>query len=98
MDGTSDLTKPLRDATRALEKNPDDKPEVKRLLTEAVGIFNKKVDWRQKAVESIGPGVEAYDQAIFDTIGLRTQRRLPEDTALNVAACMSHHTDVSLSF
>ena len=98
VDGTSDLTKPLRDASRALEKNPDDKPEVKRLLDEAVAIFNNKVDWRQKAVESIGPGLKAYDEAIYDTIGLRSQRRLPEDTALNVAACMSHHTDVSLSF
>jgi hypothetical protein len=98
VDGTSDLTKPLRDASRALEKNPDDKPEVKRLLDEAVAIFNNKVDWRQKAVESIGPGLKAYDEAIYDTIGLRSQRRLPEDTALNVAACMSHHRDVSLSF
>ncbi len=98
VDGTSDLTKPLRDASRALERNPDDKPEVKRLLGEALQIFNAKVDWRQKAVESIGPGLKTYDQAIFDTIGLRSQRRLPEDTALNVAACLSHHRDVSLSF
>ena len=98
VEGTSDLTKPLRDASRALERNPDDKPEIKRLLNEAVGIFNGKVDWRQKAIASIGPGVKAYDEAIYDTIGLRSQRRLPDDTALNVAACMSHHTDVSLSF
>jgi hypothetical protein len=98
VDGTSDLTKPLRDATRALERNPDDKPELKRLLTEAEEIFAAKVDWRQKAIESIGPGLETYEQAIFDTIGLRSQRRLPEETALKVAACMSHHRDVSMSF
>jgi hypothetical protein len=49
-------------------------------------------------VASIGEGLNAYDDAIKDTIGVRQQRRLPDDIALDVAACMSHHRNVSLSF
>ena len=96
--GTGDVTKALRDASSYIAKNPTDQPEIRKLVDNARQAFMDNLAWRQKAVASAGDGVNAYDAAINDTIGLRQQRRLPEDIALEVAACLSHHRNISLNF
>ena len=98
VDGTGSINNALRDASRFAAKSPTDVDGLKELLDKAVAAFNKENAWRQEVKAAVGEKVEAYERAIHDTIGLRSLKRLPEDTALNVAACMSHHSDVSLSF
>jgi tripartite ATP-independent transporter DctM subunit len=96
--GSSDVAKAFREASRFVRRNPDDKAELQQLLDTAQAAYAKELDWRQKAASSIGDGVNQYERAIHDTIGIRQLKRLPDDIALDVASCMSHHRDVSLSF
>jgi len=96
--GSNDIRKELRKVSRHAAKSPDDTPELKNLLVETARVYDDQVRWRTAAKVELGVGLGKYEAAIRNTIGLRSLRRLPEDTALNVASCMSHHTDVSLSF
>ncbi len=95
---TNEINQALRNVSRHADRSPDNLPELKNLLVEANRVYDEQARWRTAAKADLGEGVAQYEAAIRDTIGLRSLRRLPEDTALNVAACMSHHTDVSLSF
>ncbi len=96
--GTGDITQALRNVATQIRRNPTDQPELRKLVDNARQAYVDELAWRQQAVASIGEGLNAYDDAIKDTIGVRQQRRLPDDIALDVAACMSHHRNVSLSF
>jgi TRAP-type C4-dicarboxylate transport system permease large subunit len=96
--GTNDIKKELRKVSRHAAKSPDDVPELKNLLVETTRVYDDQVRWRTAAKANLADGLGKYEATIRNTIGLRSLRRLPEDTALNVATCMSHHTDVSLSF
>ena len=96
--GSNDIRKALRKVSRHAAKSPDNLPELKNLLVQTSQVYDDEVKWRSAAKADLGDGLGKYEAAIRNTIGLRSLRRLPEDTALNVAACMSHHTDVSLSF
>ena len=96
--GTNDLNKALRQVSRHAARSPDDVPELKNLVVETSRVYDDDVRWRTAAKANLAEGLGKYEAAIRNTIGLRSLRRLPEDTALNVASCMSHHTDVSLSF
>ena len=96
--GSNDINKALRKVSRHAAKSPDDVPELKNLLVETVRVYDDQVRWRTAAKAELGDSVGKYEAAIRNTIGLRSLRRLPEGIALDVAACMSHHTDVSLSF
>ena len=96
--GTNDLNKALRLVSRHAARSPDDVPALKNLVVETSRVYEDEVRWRTAAKADLADGLGKYEAAIRNTIGLRSLRRLPEDTALNVAACMSHHTDVSLSF
>ncbi len=96
--GTNDLNKALRQVSRHTSRSPDKLPELKNLVVEASRIYEEELRWRTAAKADLADGLGTYEAAIRNTIGLRSLRRLPEGTALNVAACMSHHTDISLSF
>jgi len=96
--GSNDIRKAVRKVTRHASKSPDNLPELKNLLVQSKREFDDQLRWRTAAKADLGDELGKYEAAIRDTIGLRSLRRLPEDTALNVAACMSHHTDISLSF
>jgi hypothetical protein len=67
-------------------------------LNQAVAAFEADIAWRRQAERDLKPGLDAYDAAIRDTIGLRGQPRLPEEQALYVAGCSAGHRDISLSF
>ena len=98
VDGTNNISTALREVSRLASKSPNDTEGLKKLVDRSIAAFDKESAWRQEVKAAVGPQVETYERAIHDTIGLRSLKRLPEDTALNVAACMSHHTDVSLNF
>ena len=63
-----------------------------------LAAFEADVAWRQRADAGLKDGLAAYDAAISTTIGLRGQRKLPQEQALYVAACGAGHRDISLSF
>ena len=83
------------DAAAAAEADP---AAAAAALAEAGTLLASEVAWREKASTGLLPGLETYEAAIRNTIGLRGQHRLPRTQALFVASCSSHHRDVSLSF
>ena len=67
-------------------------------LAEGMKRYRAEVSWRRQARAELADGLAAYDAAIMDTIGLRSQDRLTGDQADVIAACQSIHRDVSLNF
>ncbi|MBB3065700.1 TRAP transporter large permease subunit [Limibacillus halophilus] len=98
IDGTSDIKSQLSKARRELRKEGTDQQEVAERLAAALQAYDGEVAWRQNAQGALLSGLSAYEGAIKHNLGLRQQSRLPDDIALDVAACRSHHNDVSLSF
>ena len=68
------------------------------MIAEALALYEAERAWRQRGASELARGLERYDLAIRDTIGLRLQERLPSDVANSVAACRSVHRDISLHF
>ncbi|PVB62471.1 TRAP transporter large permease subunit [Labrenzia sp. 011] len=97
-EGTSDIRKGLSEARKIMRSRTPDADEALAEIDKSIAALEADLAWRQKAATEILPQFSAYDAAVGDTIGLRQQDRLPKDMALDVAACMSNHRDVSLSF
>ena len=96
--GTSPIKSKLSKARRAI-KGKKPKPEKAiRYIKEGLTLYAAEVDWRRLAATELAPALAAYDIAIKDTIGLRLQRRLPDDRIEEVASCQSIHRDYSLQF
>ncbi|MGI9388359.1 MAG: C4-dicarboxylate ABC transporter permease, partial [Methyloligellaceae bacterium] len=83
---------------RALRGRSPDKERALKALDKALEVHADEVQWRQSAAKTALPGLVAYEATIRDTIGLRQQSKLPEDKAPEIAGCMAHHRDISLSF
>ena len=96
--GTSGIASKLSRARRALRGN-NPKPEgAAKEIAEALRRYYTELDWRRSASVKLEPGLKSYDDAIKDTIGLRSQERLSSEQAGIVASCMSIHRDISLKF
>ena len=98
IEGTNDVGSLLAKTRRALKGDAPNKQEADAKLAEALDLYGEEVVWRRRAASDLSGGLEAYDDAVKDTIGLRLQQRLPIDIAKQVAACRSVHRDISLSF
>ena len=96
--GTSEITKELSNARRALRKKKSGEEKALLFLIKARKTFNNEIAWRTKATLKIKPQLDFYKEAIRDTIGLRLQTRLPHDQAIEVASCRSKPIDLTLSF
>ena len=83
---------------RALTGRTPDKGKALSELDKATTLLDEEVAWRRKAAETLLPDLQAYERAIYDTIGLRKQSKLPPEQAVEVAGCMAHHRDISLHF
>ena len=90
----SRFSRARRDLTR---REPNRERAVKSTL-EGLQRYEAELQWRRKAAQDLLPGLTAYEMAIRDTIGLRSQPRLNSDQATDVASCMSVHRDISLNF
>jgi len=95
VDGAGDVKSLLSKARRALDK--DKREEALALYDEAMAEYGTQADWRTKAAVLV-PGLTAYLDAIRPNLGARVQDRLTREQALAMAACTSHHRDVSLNF
>ncbi len=83
---------------RALTGRTPNKGEALKALDNALTTYQTEVTWRQKAVQSVLPGLSSYEAAIRDTIGLRKQEKLPAAIVPSIAGCTAYHRDISLQF
>ncbi len=96
--GTGAITSKLSRARRTLKGNNPDPENAIQDLRDGLKIFTDEVDWRVRAAAEIAPALASYDDAIKNSIGLRSQRRIPPEQIKAVASCQSVHRDYSLQF
>ena len=96
--GTYDLRSGLSRARADSRRGKSGKKRAEKRLNDVLALFNREVAWRTRAALELDPGLATYEAAIRGTIGIRQLERLPTRLAKPVAACMSHHRDISLSF
>jgi len=98
IEGTGAIRKQLSRARKALRGKKANFEKAQKSLLKAVKIYQEDLQWRQRAKAELLPGLQEYDVAIRNTIGLRLQPRLPKEQALFVAECNSVPRDISLNF
>ncbi|MBI1386752.1 MAG: TRAP transporter large permease subunit [Rhizobiales bacterium] len=96
--GAGDIRSAVNKARSAMRGAGADPAKARPNLVSAVQLLDQGLEWRRRAVAEVLPGLESFDAAIRDTIGLRGQPRLPHEQAAYVAACSSHHRDLTLNF
>ncbi|MEQ8441293.1 MAG: TRAP transporter large permease subunit [Alphaproteobacteria bacterium] len=96
--GTGEIRNLLSRARRALTGDEPDATTASRLLSDAESALGSEIAWRSRASAELLPALEAYDAAIYDTIGLRGQPRLPEHVAGEIASCITKGRDIELAF
>ncbi len=96
--GASPIKSKLGEARRAIDDDTPDMAKATTLIAEASTLYATDLAWRTRAESELASGLEAYDEAIRETIGIRRQDRLPRPIAKAVAACKSIHYDISLNF
>ena len=96
--GTSAIKSKLSSARRALKGNNPEPEKAIQDLQDGLQTFAAEVDWRSRASVEIAPILASYDNAIKESIGLRSQRRMPPEHVKAVASCLSVHRDYSLQF
>ena len=87
----------LSKARRALKKKQD-RDQAAGWIVKAVEELDRELAWRSRAGKELLPELEQLDAVVAGNIGLRMQERLSIDQAEAIAACKSHHKDVSLAF
>mgnify|MGYP001195274748 FL=1 len=98
IEGSSSIKSKISKARRALKgKNPN-REKANKFWKEALTIFDKEMQWRQKALSELIQPLDAYDTLIKDSIGLRSQKKLGLEQAKSIAVCKSSHQDISLNF
>ena len=98
IEGSSSIKSKISKARRALKgKNPNGE-KANKFWKEALTIFDKEMQWRQKALSELIQPLDAYDTLIKDSIGLRSQKKLGLEQAKSIAVCKSSHQDISLNF
>ncbi len=98
VEGTRDIRRLLSKARRAIKGRRADRQKGDELVVEAIKTYEEGLSWRAKASKELLKPLEEYRASIAATIGLRSQKRLPREQALYVAACSSDHRDIGLNF
>ena len=88
----------LSKAKRALRGDNPDQAKATALVMLAADQFQIEIDWHQRAAGEFSTDLQAYDQVIANTIGMRMQERLTSDQAESIANCLAIHKDLSLHF
>ncbi len=96
--GTYDLRSGLSRARADARRGKSGKKRAGKRLSDVIALFEREVAWRTRAARELDPGLAAYEAVLRETIGVRQLERLPSRLAKPVAACMSNHRDISLSF
>ncbi|MDH3669431.1 MAG: TRAP transporter large permease subunit, partial [Paracoccaceae bacterium] len=98
IDGAGDIRSLLSKARRAIRGKTPEPDKALELIDMALAEHAAEMAWRRQAKTDLLPGLEAYEVAIRDTIGLRQQPRLPVQQVKEIVGCLSQHRDISLNF
>lgn len=98
VEGSGDVRKGLSAARKIMRSKTPDPDKAIAEIDKSLEALSVDLVWREKGAAELLPQITAYDDVIKQNIGLRQQPRLPTDVALDVAACMSGHRDISLNF
>jgi hypothetical protein len=96
--GARKIRSKLSNVRRALKSRTPDKAKALKRLDIAMKLYETELTWRQNAAQTVLAGLQTYEEAIRNTVGLRKQPRLPENVAIDVASCLANHRDISLHF
>lgn len=97
--GSSDLRGTMSDLRRLLTGRRANPERALAAAPEITAQLQADIAWRQAAIDGgLLTALQALEAETRETLGLREQDRLPPSMALSVAACLSHHRDVSLAF
>ena len=96
--GTEEFANKLDDLISVIDNDEVDEQKLIEVSSEAFGLFNLEVSWRDDANKNLMPELIKYNDVIKHNIGLRLQSRLTKEQAKFVARCNSVHRDISLNF
>jgi len=96
--GAAGIRKALSRARRFLRASKPDRKAAQLSLNRALALFEVQLVWRERASHELFPGLKVYEAALADTIGLRSQSRLPHHVAVEVASCTATPRDIYLNF
>ncbi len=96
--GGSDIASGLSSVRRSLRQETPDMEKAVADMAETVNDYTAALDWRNRAETNLLPTLARYEEVTRDTLGLREQRQMNEEQALDVAACQAAHRNVSHYF
>jgi len=96
--GAGDIRSAISSARSAMRKSTPDPEAAMEAIDTAMDEYTAQMQWREPAQSSLLADLGAYEAVMKETIGIRQQDRLTREQALSVAACRSHHRDLSLNF
>ena len=67
-------------------------------MDKAIIQLDDELAWRKISAPAVIPVLQAFEEDIRMTIGLRAQDRLPDYLVPQIARCRSKHRDISLNF
>ena len=88
----------LSKSRKALRGDNPDREKASSLVTQALEQMKVEIEWHQRAAGELAGELEAYDQVIASTIGMRMQERLTTEQAESIASCLAVHKDLTLHF
>ncbi|MBE9551830.1 MAG: TRAP transporter large permease subunit, partial [Proteobacteria bacterium] len=98
IEGAREIRTLLSKARRAIKAKVPDPDKALDFIDKALEAHAGEMAWRAQAKTELLPGLDAYEAAIRDTIGLRQQSRLPVEQVKEIVGCLSQHRDISLYF
>ncbi len=98
IEGARDIRSLLAKGRRAIKARTPDPEAALDFVDQALAAHAGEMEWRAQARDRLLPGLDAYETAIRDTIGLRQQSRLPDTEVKAIVGCLSEHRDISLYF
>lgn len=102
--GSSAIKSKITKARRSFRKVKDDiafneaKNKALGYAKEALKLYQQEIAWRITANTALQSDFDSYNASITKTIGIRLQERFTDPQAKQIAACLSQHRDLSLSF
>jgi tripartite ATP-independent transporter DctM subunit len=88
----------LSKSRKALRGDNPDREKALSLANQALEKMKVEIKWHRRAGSELAAELEAYDQAIARTIGMRMQERLTQEQAESIASCLAVHKDLTLHF
>ena len=98
IEGASDIRSEVSAARSAMRKSTPEIEEAMEAIDLAASEYAAAMQWRDAAEPALLEDLQAFEAVMGETIGIRQQDSLTREQALSVAACTSHHRDVSLQF